>query len=307
MVVETRTTSAWARPQRLIALVSLFFAIAIQPVSAQALSIAPYAHSTLSSSETFSNEDYLVPNSVPKRINNQLRIEKELRVNVTGLKETYRVNDGHTTDQAFGHYLSKLKALNANILYQCASRDCGRSSSWAQNIFNNSKLYGEDASQFYLSAWLEKEGQQWLVSVYAIERGNRRVYAHVETLKLNSPLNSDLAASPSADKPTTFVFSYDLNGVVSVNPTLADINQIIELTRSVDNANVYILGHQQEGYSSANEALARSKEAADQVASLLRKRGVDSARITTLGLGPLVTYGSGAHIGNRVEVLVLSR
>jgi len=287
--------------------IGLLCALSVQSALAEGLAIPPYAHSSLSSSDTFNDEDYLVPNSVPRRINNQLRIENELRVDVTGLKETYRINDGHTTDQAFNHYLSKIKQLKANILYQCASRDCGRSSSWAQNIFNNSKLYGEDGSQFYLSASINKDGQQWLVSVYAVERGNRRVYAHIETLKLNTPLSSDVAPLSSGDKNSIFVFSYDVNGVVSINPALADINKIIELSRTDSEAKIYIVGHLQEGYSNTHKALNRSEEAAEQVSSLLKKRGVDADKITVIGVGPLVPYGKGVHSGNRVEVLVVGQ
>lgn len=287
-------------------LVFLLAVILVKPAFAQELSITPYAHSTISSSETFTDEDYLVPNSVPKRINNQLRIENELRVDVTGLKETYRINDGHTTDQAFNHYLSELKKLNAKVLYQCSSRDCGRSSSWAQNIFNNSKLYGEDASQFFLSAIVQQQEQQWLISLYTVERGNRRVYAHIETLKLNTALASELASTSSTDANPIFVFSYGANGMVSINPKLAEINQIIELYRADTNTRLFIVGHMQQGDSSPHKAMSQSEEAANQVASLLKKRGVDGARLSVIGVGPLIPYGQGVHSGNRVEVTVVS-
>ncbi len=306
MVVEKRSTAGFTS-----LLTVMWIGLVGMSVSqfslAEALSIAPYAHSSLSSSDTFKDEDYLVPNSVPKRINNQLRIENELRVDVAGVKETYRINDGHTTDQAFNHYLSAIKQLGGNILYQCASRDCARSSSWAQDIFNNAKLYGKDASQFYLSASIQKGQQQWLVSVYAVERGNRRVYAHVETLKLNTPLPSAVAPTVLADNNAIFVFKYDLNGVVSINPALSDINKIIELSQADTQLHVYIVGHFQLGHSSTKNGLVRSTEAAEQVATLLKKRGVDGNRLTVMGVGPLVPYGRGIHSGNRVEVLVVNK
>ena len=150
--------------------------------------VKPYSHSSLSSSDAFSSDDYLVLLSVPKRVNNQLRVEKELRASVSGLKETYRINDGHTTEQAFTHYMSQLQKQGAKVIYQCASRDCGRSGSWSDSVYHNSKLYGKDATQFYLASAVERNGEQWLVTVYIVERGNLRVYAHVETLKLNEAL-----------------------------------------------------------------------------------------------------------------------
>lgn len=305
MVVQSRSILRFVSSSSVARGVALLFALLVQPLMAQEWSLQPYAYSSLSESGEVNNEDYLVPLSVPRRVNNQLRIEKELRVDVTGIKETHRINDGHTTQQAFDHYLSVIKQLGGQVLYQCSSRDCGRSSSWAQNIYNISKLYGEDASQFYMVAQVQHNNASWLVTVYAVERGNRRVYAHVETLKLNSPLSGVAAPIVTGKALPLFIFNYDVNGVVSINPSLSDFNKIISLSRDNANVKIYILGYLQTGYSSTQEAIKRSTDAANQISTLLAKRGVSASKMIVKGLGPLVPFGQSPHTGNRVEVLVV--
>ncbi|UZE97841.1 DUF4892 domain-containing protein [Alkalimarinus alittae] len=307
MVVKGRVMARFIKLRTIVLFIGVLGGGLAQFAFAQELAIKPYAHSSLSESGEINDEDYLVPLSVPRRVNNQLRIEKELRVDVTGVKDTHRINEGHTTQQAFDHYLSQIKQLGGKILYQCSSRDCGRSSNWAQNIFNISKLYGEDGSQFYMVSSIEHNNQQWLVSVYAVERGNRRVYAHVETLKLNTALSSDLAPAALTDKNPLFIFSYGLNGIVTVNPTLAEFNKIISLSQANPDAKIYVIGYLQKGYTTTQEAIERSTNAADQVSTLLQKRGINASKITVMGVGPLVPFGQGAHSGNRVEVLVLDK
>ena len=66
--------------------------------------------------------------------------------------------------------------------FTCRGRDCGRSNGWANQVFGQAILYGPEANQFYIAA--DQDGE--LVSAYVIERGNRRIYAHVEALRPRS-------------------------------------------------------------------------------------------------------------------------
>ena len=297
-----------AQLSKLLLLIALLVLTLFSPLSfSDDLLVKPYSHSSLSSSEPISSDDYLILTSTPRRVNNQLRIEKELRANISGLKETYRINDGHTTEQAFKHYLSQLKQLGAKIIYQCASRDCGRSSSWAEGVYRNSKLYGKDATQFYLAAAVQTNGEQWLVTVYTVEQGNRRVYAHIETLKLNAPLESDEFQNLFVEQQALYVFSYDFNQTIKLNVDSAEITKIIDQVEALSSSTVYIVGHMSQGYESTVEALEQSLNAAQQLSTVLQKRGVEVEKISTLGVGPLVPVNQSLRTGNRVEVMVLSK
>ena len=274
---------------------------------ANELVVKPYSHASLSSSDQLSSDDYLILISAPKRVNNQLRVEKELRANVSGLKETYRINDGHTTEQAFKHYLSQVKQLGAKIVYQCSSRDCGRSSSWAEGVYQDSKLYGKDATQFYFAAAVQSNGQRWLVTVYTVERGNRRVYAHIETLKLNKPIEGDGFQDLFSEQQLLTIFNYEFKNTIQLDVDSAGIKKIIDQVEASPSSIVYIVGHMSQGYDSTADALKHSLNAAQQLSTVLQKRGLDAGKISTLGVGPLIPVNQGVRTGNRVEVMVLSK
>jgi outer membrane protein OmpA-like peptidoglycan-associated protein len=299
--IETRL------PMFMLVLASFLMVLFSPLVLSDGLVVKPYSHSSISSTNLLSSDDYLILLSAPKRVNNQLRVEKELRANISGLNETYRINDGHTTEQAFKYYLSQLKQLGAKIIYQCASRDCGRSSSWAEGVYRNSKLYGKDATQFYFAAAVQSNGEQWLVTVYTVERGNRRVYAHIETLKVNAPLESGGFQDLFVEQPSLFIFSFDFKKTIQLNVDSAEIKKIIDQVEGSPSSSVYIVGHMSQGYESTVDALKQSLNAAEQLSIVLQKRGVAVEKISTLGVGPLIPVNQGIRTGNRVEVIVLSK
>lgn len=88
----------------------------------------------------------------------------------------YRIPDGVPVAEVAAHFLG---LPEGGIIYRCGGRDCGRSNEWANDIFGEAILYGPDGNQQYL-AW---EWQGRFVSVYIIERGNKRIYANVQVLE----------------------------------------------------------------------------------------------------------------------------
>jgi hypothetical protein len=71
------------------------------------------------------------------------------------------------------------EVLGGDVLFQCGGRDCGRSNDWANQVFEQAILYGPDSNQYYAAF----ERQDLLVALYGIERGNKRVYAHLRFLE----------------------------------------------------------------------------------------------------------------------------
>lgn len=86
---------------------------------------------------------------------------------------TFEVPMGTDPDKLKEHYAAQLAG---QVIFQCEGRDCGRSNTWANQIFGQAVLYGRDQEQTYLAAQVGQE----LVAVYLIKRGNRRQYAHIE-------------------------------------------------------------------------------------------------------------------------------
>ena len=110
------------------------------------------------------------------KIRRDLRIERQVRISATFERTTYRIPSGTPRAEVVDHYV---RLLGSAELFACGGRDCGRSNLWANDVFKMAFLYGPDANQYYLAA--DYKGH--LVSVYIIERGNKRIYAHLEVMK----------------------------------------------------------------------------------------------------------------------------
>lgn len=109
------------------------------------------------------------------RIRRELRVQETLRVDASTEWATYLMPDGVSVAEVVQHYR---RELGSDLLFSCLGRDCGRSNDWANQIFQQALLYGLDRTQQY-AAW---EWQGRLVSLYAVERGNGRVYARLQVL-----------------------------------------------------------------------------------------------------------------------------
>lgn len=105
-----------------------------------------------------------------------LRVEHEVRAAATREWATYEMPPGTQLEDVIEHYES---VLDTEPLFSCRGRDCGRSNLWANEVFKRASLYGPDANQFYFAG--EKAGA--LIALYVIERGNKRIYAHLEVLR----------------------------------------------------------------------------------------------------------------------------
>ncbi len=134
--------------------------------------------------------------SAVEKIRRELSIDQKLRVDATALRVTYQIPPGSLREEVIGHYH---RVLGADAIFSCESRDCGRSNAWASQVYRQPVLFGPDGNQFYVAA--DRDGQ--LVSAYVIERGNRRIYAHIEVLQperaVSATVNSQLTEKLAGD------------------------------------------------------------------------------------------------------------
>ena len=131
----------------------------------------------------FAPQEFVI--SAVEKIRRELRIEQKLRIEAKALGVTYRIPSGTPRAEVIEHYR---RLLGPDALFSCEERDCGRSNGWANNVFGEALLYGPDGNQFYIAA--ELDGR--LAAIYVIERGNRRIYAHVQVLRPRSEVHGKL-------------------------------------------------------------------------------------------------------------------
>jgi outer membrane protein OmpA-like peptidoglycan-associated protein len=69
---------------------------------------------------------------------------------------------------------------------------------------------------------------------------------------------------------------------------------------------IYLIAYRSTGYQSINQAMSESKSMNQLIKDWLIKQSVNSDRIKTLSVGPLVPINSQRRQGNHVEILLLN-
>ena len=255
----------------------------------------------------FEEEENLVPRefiiSAVEKIRRELRIDEKLRVDATALKVTYQVPSGTPRDEVAGHYR---RALGADALFSCEGFDCGRSNAWASQVYGQALLYGPDRNQFYIAA--DRNGQ--LVSAYVIERGNRRVYAHIEVLQPEEAVSATVNA-----KLTERLAGDGFSVIGGVRPrrdgTIPDdgvrlLGDIALQLRIFERQSLYVVCHLY-GPESGEVLLERAGACAQAAAAELRG-GLPpdgGPELIPFGAGPLMPRQGGA--ASRIELVLPHR
>jgi len=162
----------------------------------QSLSITPFAHVSAVQQDRVADAEYQFIIGSIRRINNQLRAEREVRASGELLRATWQLKDGYAPEEAFRNALQQLTEQPHTLLYACDGRECGSSSLWANQVFGNAQLYGPEEDQRYLALRLDGEPQQ-LIALYSITRGNKRSYLHMDQFTPSPVVTQPLYPTPT--------------------------------------------------------------------------------------------------------------
>lgn len=183
---------------RIACLLAGLLAVAVLPLRAEVagssdLDILPrFPRAEIVDYRQQDNAERLYPQSALRRISGRLRVDAEIDAvgRLTAL--TYELPEGHGSGEAFAQARTALLGQGVQVLHWCEGRECGASSLWANEVFGNSRLYGPDEQQAYLLLQLAAPRQNSLLALYAVTRGTRRGYLHVELLEAKDPLGEHL-------------------------------------------------------------------------------------------------------------------
>ena len=142
------------------------------------------------------NLEKIYPKGSVRRISGKMRYSGQVLVRGSVDVLTVQLAATHEALDAFNASRQLLQDEHAQMLYWCAARECGSSSLWANQVFDNSRLYGPDDRQAYALFRLAGEEQDNLVAVYAITRGNGRDFLHFERFQAEQ-LPTDLFPTPT--------------------------------------------------------------------------------------------------------------
>lgn len=142
----------------------------------------------------------IYPQGSVRRISGKLRYSGEILVRGSLELMTVQLASTHDALDAFNAARTLLQSEQADMLYWCAARECGPSNLWANDVFNNARLYGPDDRQAYAVLRLANTEQPTLLALYAITRGNGRGFVHVEYFQAEQPLSAVLPTATTLER-----------------------------------------------------------------------------------------------------------
>lgn len=226
------------------------------------------------------------------------RVDDSLRLAAEVVRVTYRAADGTRFDEVVEHYREQILGGGADVAFTCEARDCGRSTSWANSVFGVKELVAPDSSQFYLAA---RSGRT-LMAVYVVQRGNRRVYAHIDLGTVDaSQIPATVTGLVGQLRQQGFAVVADVAPALDGGLDAADLVAVDAAAARIadlEGRTLYVVCHLDAGGTEAS--MARSAACAETVVERLRIAGITAFGF---GAGPLLPR-AGAP-ANRVELVML--
>ncbi|MBR9872368.1 MAG: DUF4892 domain-containing protein [Gammaproteobacteria bacterium] len=267
-----------------------------------------FPQSRLQLTKPIESSGHLVLFSPIREVRNEIRSKVLARLPVNGEGLLYEVNRDASRQDARNHYLERLQARGAQLLFECSGIDCGRSNVWANQVFEQAKLLGRDTEQdYFVVAVLDEQGRQWLTSVYTVTRGNLREYVWVEHLNVTdgAVIPGFKAGNGRVQGPVIVPWQGGLT--YRFEFTAGDRRQLLAWSEHAKAEVILVAFSELANGEGFEDAVDRSKQAGDSFAELLGKIGVSRSKIQVLPVGPAVQPITPDRSGNRIEVVVIKR
>lgn len=279
---------------------------------AEQLQLQPY-HNAHTMFETHGQVDeYILALGSHKKVSGSWRLDRQQRLSGALDRYTLELPEGHSAENGFDFYLDQLQNFNFRELFHCKSRDCGTSNSWANNHFKILQLYGLDQFQFYGAYEITTaDSKPYYVSLYAVQRGNKRVYLQVDVLHIDKIIELGIASSPESIIKTIVTSGYyvfpdlvvqDTQGNTRIQIRAAHLQTLIDVLAQKANWNIALVGHDYSAVATPQQQ-KESLTYAEQLKAALVENGVAAKRVSTYGIGGLAPAGRGDREA-RVEVVL---
>jgi hypothetical protein len=243
-----------------------------------------FPESTIVQYKRTEERDYRQVLGVLEKINGVLRPEKEQRLAGTLTEITYRIPQNHTPEEAFNHLYNQIVAQGGMALFKCQGRACGSSNQWANNIFRYFRLYGVDSTQWFASLKLNQSH----ISLYAVQRGNKRVYLRLDILDQGSP---QIAVQESALTQGREVVDED-----------QEIDALVVFLNDQPNQVIWLVAHDWQS-GSISLQLKRSQARAEAFKARLIAAGANPERILIHAAG---AFSAPADTDRKQRLIVYS-
>lgn len=128
--------------------------------------------------------DYEVGLGAMQKISGAWGLKHSERFNGQLTRYTWQLNDGFTSREVMNDLLASIAQLDTQtLMFSCDGRACGSGVQWANRVFQQSVLYGQEALQYY-RVYSIGESPRYLLLIYAAARTADRQYLHAELLQV---------------------------------------------------------------------------------------------------------------------------
>lgn len=269
----------------------------------EAVWLEPFSYSTVLEIEIFENQTHDLVTGTLQRTRGEVNPEDSRRLQGEVVKTTYEIDQEFSGIEVYEFYREQIFAKGHEILFECSGRACGSSNYWANDIFGKRSLYGPVMNQFYIA--VRRSSAEEYISLYIITRGNKKVYAYLESVKVDevglssgerSILSRALTEGSVILPNIQFSNSHELTAET-------DVMFLYEFLKENPSVFVYLVAHLAAGLNESELMLASTKRAEALVRELVAL-GVDPKRILPRGVGPLAPNCYQNICKNRVELVV---
>jgi hypothetical protein len=259
-------------------------------------------------------DEYVLALGSYKKIAGSWRVDRQQRLSGNLARYTLELPEGHSANNGFDFYLDQLQNFNFRELFHCKSRDCGTSNSWANNHFKIQLLYGLDQFQQYGAYEVTTADEKpFYVALYAVQRGNKRVYLQFDVLHVDKVVELGIASSPESIIKSLATNGYyvfpdlvadDAKGNANIQIKQAHLQALIDVLTQKPDWKVALVGHDYAPVPLVQQQ-KDSQFYASQLKAALQEKGIVATRITAYGIGSLAPAGRGDR-NARVEVVKIN-
>lgn len=294
---------------------TMLLLVLCQALTAAELSIQPYQNARIIFQSSATTDDYVFALGSYKKTSGTWRLDRQQRLSGKLTRYTLELPEGHSAAKGFDFYLDQLQNFNLRELFHCVGRDCGTSNSWANNHFKILQLYGLDQFQQY-GAYevINADAQPFYVALYAVQRGNKRVYMQLDIVHVDRVNDLGIAANPASiiralDASGYYVFpdliAGDNKGEVNINIKPTHLQALVEVMNANPGWTFAVVGHDYAPVA-LNLQQKSSQRYAEQLMAALIEAGIKEDRLAVYGLGGLAPAGRGDRSA-RVELVKIYR
>ena len=270
----------------------------------EAIWLESFSYSTVIEIEVFEDQTYDLVTGTLQRTRGEVNPEDSRRLQGDVVKATYAIDQEFSGSEVYEFYREQIVSNEHKILFECSGRACGSSNYWANDIFGKRSLYGPVMNQFYIAA--RGSSSDEYVSLYIITRGNKKVYAYIETVKDlegASPSDGRSMLSEALAQGSVILPNIQFTNSHELSET-ADVMLLFEFLRDNPSVSVYLVAHLADEDLSESELMLASTKRAEALTLKLVALGLEPERIFARWVGPLAPSCYGKICKNRVEMVV---